>query len=227
MPQPGKRYSGLRDLVDRTKDYTLDEAIELVKKTAKVKFDGSVEIHCRLGIDPKKAEQIVRFSLLLPRATGKKKRIAVFTTPAHEKEAKEAGAEVVGGDEMVKEIQKTGKCDFDVAVATPDFMKNLAPVARILGQKGLMPNPRNETISTDLAKTIKELMGGKQTYRSDDTGNVHGLIGKVPMSASDLKENIEAFLSAVKKAKPTDMKGTYLRSITVNASMGPGIRVKV
>ena len=164
-PRRGKRYAAAKSLIQQGKDYSLDEALDLLKKTAGVKFDASVEVHMRLGIDPKKAEQIVRTSIVLPNSTGKKRKIAVFTTPAHEAEAKQAGANIVGGEELVKEIQKTGKTDFDVAIATPDFMRNLATVARTLGQRGLMPNPKNETVTANLAKTIQELASGKLTVR--------------------------------------------------------------
>lgn len=225
-PKRGKRYAAARALVDRHRDYALDEAFQLVKATAKEKFDATVEVHCRLGVDPKRAEQTVRFSLLLPHSTGKKRRIAVFTTPTREQEANDAGADIVGGDELVKEIQKTGKTNFDIAIATPDFMKNLASVARILGQRGLMPSPKNETITTNVAKTIQELAGGKQSFRSDESGNLHAVIGKVSMPDVQLKENFVSFVAAVKRAKPADAKGTYLRSVTVTSTMGPGIRVK-
>lgn len=225
-PSRGKRYAQARSMIERGKEYTLAEALALVQETSKVTFDASVEIHCRLGIDPKKAEQTVRTSIVLPHSTGKKRRIAVFTTPDKEAEAREAGADLVGGEELVKEIIKTGKTDFAVAVATPDFMKQLAPAARTLGQKGLMPNPKNETVTTNLAKTIRELQGGKLTVRSDESGNAHGLVGKVSMPTHDLTENVQAFLSAIKKAKPADTKGTYLRSITLASTMGPGIRIR-
>ncbi len=225
-PKRGKRYAAARALVDRTKDYSLAEALHIAKQTSNVQFDASVEIHCNLGIDPKRAEQTVRFSLQLPHSTGRTRRIAVFTTPAHEAEATQAGADIVGGDELVKTIQKTGKCSFDVAVATPDFMKNLAAIARILGQKGLMPSPKNETVTTNIAKTVRELAGGKQTFRSDDSANIHALVGKTSMADERLSENITAFLAAVKRAKPADAKGTYLRSITLATAMGPGIRVR-
>lgn len=226
-PKRGKRYTAARALVEQGKDYTLDEALDLLQKTAGVKFDASVEVHMRLGIDPKKAEQIVRTSIVLPHSTGKKRKIAVFTTPAHEAEARAAGATIVGGEELVKEIQKTGKTDFAIAVATPDFMKNLATIARTLGQRGLMPNPKNETVTANLTKTIQELASGKLTVRSDDSGNVHGLVGKVSMAKDSLKANIETFIVAVKKAKPADAKGTYLRTVTLTTAMGPGIRVRV
>lgn len=225
-PKRGKRYAQARALIDRSREYAIGEALQLVKATSKTKFDATIEVHCRLGIDPKRAEQTVRFSLLLPHSIGKKRKIVVFTTPAHEKEAKEAGADLVGGDELVKEIQKTGKTDFAIAVATPDFMKNLASVARILGQRGLMPSPKNETITTNVAKTIQELAGGKQNFRSDESGNLHAVIGKVSMVDEQLTANFASFVTAVKRAKPADAKGTYLRSVTVTSTMGPGIRVK-
>lgn len=226
-PARGKRYDAARQKVDRDREYGLDEAIQLVKDTAGVKFDASVEVHGHLGIDPKKAEQIVRTSIVLPHSTGKKRRIAVFTTPGREQEAKDAGADVVGGEELVKQIQQTSKCDFDVAVATPDFMRNMATIARTLGQKGLMPNPKNETVTTNLAKTIGELKTGKLAVRSDESGNVHGLVGKVSMPNDALKANIEAFVAAIKRAKPAESKGTYLKSVTLASAMGPGIRVRV
>ncbi len=225
-PARGKRYAQARSKIERGKEYALPEAVRLVKETATVKFDASVEIHCRLGVDTKKAEQLVRTSVVLPHSTGKKRRIAVFTTPEKEQEAKDAGADIVGGNDFVKEIIKTGKADFDVAIATPDFMKSLTPAARTLGQKGLMPNPKNETVTTNLKKTIRELQGGKLTVRSDESGNVHGLVGKVSLSDKDLSDNIQAFLTAIKKAKPADVKGTYLRTITVTSAMGPGIRIR-
>lgn len=226
-PARGKRYAAARAKIDRTASYDLDTALALVKDTSGTKFDASVELHCHLGIDPKRAEQTVRFSLLLPHSSGKKRTIAVFTTPAHESEAKKAGVSIVGGDELVKEIQKTGKCNFDIAVATPDFMKSLASIARILGQKGLMPSPKNETITTNITKTIQELVGGKQSFRSDEGGNIHALVGKVSMDVATLKENIEVFLAALKRAKPSEMKGTYMRTVTLASAMGPGIRVRV
>jgi large subunit ribosomal protein L1 len=226
MPK-GKRYTAARALVDAAREYSLDEAIPLVKKTSTVKFDASVEIHIRLGIDTKKAEQLVRSSVVLPHATGKKRRIAVFVNPDKEKEAQTAGADLVGGAELVKKIQQNGKIDFDIAVTTPDFMKTMAPIARILGPKGLMPNPKSETITTNIARTLEELKKGKQTFRTDAHGNIHGSVGKVSMADENLRANIDAFLDAVKKARPQEMKGTFLRSLTLTSSMGPGIRVKI
>lgn len=223
----GKRYVKARALVDRTRDYSIEEAIQLIKQTSTVKFDATVEIHIRLGIDTKKAEQIVRSSVVLPNATGKKRRVAVFVAPEKEDEAKAAGADLVGGTELVKQIQQTSKIDFDIAVTTPDFMKTLAPIARILGPKGLMPSPKSETITTNLTKTLGELQKGKLTFRSDGQGIVHAAIGKASMTDEQIKANCESFLDAVKKARPQDLKGTYLQSVTLASSMGPGIQVKV
>lgn len=223
----GKRFRAVLEKVDRTKEYSLDEAISLVKETSQLKFDATIELHLHLGIDPKKGEQIVRSSVTLPHAAGKKRRIAAFVAADKEAETKAAGADLVGGVELVKQIQTTGKIDFDVALTTPDFMKNLAVVAKILGPKGLMPNPKNETITTNLAKTIGELAGGKQTFRSDDGGNVHGVVGKASFTPDQIKENFNTFLDAVKRAKPKDLKGTYIQSITLASTMGPGVRIKL
>ncbi|MBM3708689.1 MAG: 50S ribosomal protein L1 [Actinobacteria bacterium] len=223
----GKRLKKARALVDPTREYSVDEAVTLVKQTSTVKFDAAVEMHLRLGTDTKKAEHIVRASVVLPFSTGKKRRIAVFCSPEREQEAKTAGADLIGGAELVKKIQQTGKVDFDVAITTPDFMKAMATVARILGPKGLMPNPKSETITTNLSKAITELQKGKLTFRSDAQGIVHAAVGRVSMGDEELKANIGSFLDAVKKAKPQELKGTYLKSVTLASSMGPGIRVKI
>lgn len=222
----GKKYREAAQKIETGREYGIDEALALLKGLPQPKFDGTVELHMRLGIDPKKAEQIVRSTVVLPHASGKARRIAAFVSPDKEAEAKAAGASLVGGAELVKEIQTTNKIAFDVAVTTPDFMKTLAPLARVLGPKGLMPNPKSETITTNLAKTIKELSAGKQTFRSDAGGNVHGVIGKVSQDSGQLKENFEVFVAAVKRAKPDDVKGTYLKTVTLASTMGPGIRVK-
>lgn len=223
----GKRFRTAAERIDRTKEYALEEAVSLVKETSRLKFDATIEVHLHLGIDPKKGEHIVRSSVTLPHAAGKKRRIAAFVNPDKEADAKAAGAELVGGVELVKQIQSTGKINFDVAVTTPDFMKNLASVAKILGPKGLMPNPKSETITTNITKTLKELAGGKQTFRSDDGGNVHGVVGKASFTPEQIKENFTAFLDAVKRAKPSDLKGTYIQTVTLASTMGPGIRIKL
>jgi large subunit ribosomal protein L1 len=211
--------------VERNKKYPLAEAIKLLKETSKVKFDSSVEIHVRLGIDPKKSDQSIRGMVVLPHGSGKKLKIAAFVTPAKEKEAKEAGAEVIGNKELIEKIKTSGKCDFDIAVAEPTLMKDLAVIARILGQKGLMPNPKSGTVTLEIKKTIEELKKGKVSFKNDDTGNVHIMVGKVSFEDNKLKENIEVFLEALKKLRPESTKGVFIQSVVLSTTMGPGIRI--
>jgi large subunit ribosomal protein L1 len=225
MKKHSKRFQEATKLVDRSKTYPVSEAVELVKKTSQVKFDAGVEIHVRLGIDPKKAEQIVRSAVTLPYGTGKKKKIAVFCDGKDQAIAQKAGADMVGGDELIGEIKKTGKCDFDLALATPALMKKMGQIAKILGPKGLMPNPRNETVTTDIAKSMAALAGGKVTFRNDDSGNIHQLIGRVSFDSAKLVDNFQTFLEAIKKAKPQGVKGVYLKSVTMTSTMGPGVRL--
>lgn len=227
MSKKSKRYQEVKAKVNRDQTYSLDEAIKLLKETSNIKFDASVEVHLKLGIDPKKGDQIVRSSVTLPHGTGKTKKIAAFVTPEKEKEAKEAGADVVGGKELIEQIKKDGKINFEVAVAEPAIMKELAIIAKTLGQKGLMPNPKTGTVTPDVKKAINELKKGKANFKNDDTGNVHMMIGKVSFSDDQLKENFHTFIEAVKKAKPESLKGTYIKSITLASSMGPGIKVAV
>lgn len=222
-----KRFQKILQLVDASKAYPPAEAIGLAQKTATTKFDGSIEIHLRLGIDPKKGEQQVRGAVTLPAGTGKTKKIAAFVSEAKEQEARDAGADVVGGVELIEKIKQSGSPDFEIAVATPDMMAKLAGIAKILGPKGLMPSPKNETIATDLKKTIGELKRGKINFKNDDTGNVHQIIGKASFSPGQLLENFTVILDAVRRAKPASAKGTYLKSVTVNATMGPAIRVDI
>lgn len=205
---------------------TLDEAIAAVKESP-VKFDAGVEVHMHLGIDPKKSEQMVRGTVTLPHGTGKTKRVAAFVGPEVAAEAKEAGADLIGDDAVIAEIQKSGKCDFDIAVATPDMMKKLGPIAKTLGQQGLMPTPKTETVGTNVKQMVSELKKGKVAYRSDDGGNVHMLVGRVSFDANQLSENIRTVLESVRKAKPAEAKGIYMQTITLSSSMGPGIRVTV
>jgi len=210
---------------DRTKAYAVTEAIELAKKFSKTKFDSSIEVHCRLGIDTKKGDQQVRAAVSLPHGTGKTVKVCAFVSPENEKAAREAGADLVGGDDLIAEIKKTEKTDFQVAVAEPGMMKNLAQIAKILGTRGLMPSPKNETVSPNPAKTVAELKKGKVSFRNDDTGNVHVSIGKTSFDSAKLADNFNAFLDAVKKAKPGSSKGVYLKSVYVASTMGPGIKV--
>lgn len=213
--------------VDRTKVYGIDEALALVKDTSGVKFDASVEVHARLGVDMSKSDQQIRATVALPHGSGKTKKVAAFVGAAHEKAAKEAGADFICGDEEIKKIKDTGKIEFDIAVATPDMMPKLAPVAKVLGPKGLMPNPKTETVGTDVKKMISELKKGKVTFKTDDTANVHVSIGKVSFDTAALKENFTAFMDALKKAKPSSTKGTYIKGLYLTSSMGPSIRVAV
>ncbi|MFZ6036235.1 MAG: 50S ribosomal protein L1 [Patescibacteria group bacterium] len=221
-----KKYQAAAALIEAGKSYSVAEAIELVQKTSTVKFDAGVEVHIRLGVDPKKADQVVRGSMVLPHGTGKTKRIAVFCEEKDQKAATAAGAVVVGGEDLIKQIKTTGKIDFDIAIATPGIMKQMGQIAKILGPKGLMPNPRSETVTPKVAEAVKALAGGKVTFRNDDSGNIHQLVGRVSFGTEKLAANIEAFLEAIRRAKPTAVKGSYIKSISISASMGPGIHVR-
>lgn len=212
---------------DRSKAYQIKEAIELTKKLSKTKFDASVEVHFKLGIDPKKGDQQVRSAVNLPHGTGKTVKVAAFVSPEKEKEVKEAGADYVGGEELIAEIKKTEKTDFQVAVAEPAMMKNLAQIAKILGTRGLMPSPKNDTITPNPAKAVAELKKGKVSFKNDDTSNVHAVIGKISFDEKKLLENYEAFLEAIKKNKPSSSKGLYIKSAFISSSMGPGIKVEI
>ncbi len=227
MAKRSKRYTELKKLIDTKKVYPVNEAIELVKKTSTTKFDGTVEVHLNLGIDVKKSDQMIRATIVMPHSAGKTKRIAAFVNADKEKEAKEAGADIVGADDLIAEIAKTGKVDFDIAVATPDMMIKLAKVAKILGPKGIMPNPKTETVSPNVKKMVEELKRGKVTVKNDATGNIHQALGKVSSDAKALSENLGAIVTAIRKAKPASAKGTYIRSATLTSSMGPAVKVEV
>ncbi len=210
---------------DANKAYSIAEAVELTKKLSKTKFDASVEVHFRLGIDTKKGEQQVRLAVSLPNGTGKTVKVAAFVTPEKEKETREAGADYVGGDDLINEIKKTEKTDFQVAVAEPAIMKNLAAIAKILGTRGLMPSPKNETVTPNPAKAVAELKKGKVSLKNDDTGNVHVAIGKISFENNKLVENFETLLEAIKKAKPATSKGIYIKSVYLSSTMGPGLKI--
>lgn len=222
-----KRYKELAKKIDTKKLYLIDEAVALLKETAKTKFDGSVELHVRLGIDASKGEQQVRGTVPLPHGSGKSVKIAVFAEGDKAAEAKKAGADLVGGTELIEEIKTTGKINFELAVATPDMMKHMAKVAKVLGPKGLMPSPKNETVSADVAKTVTELKKGKVAFKNDTTGNIHMVVGKVSFSPDQIKANVLAAVDAIRKNKPASSKGTYLQHISLNATMGPGIAVSM
>lgn len=227
MKKVSKRKKNLASLIDRTKKYSLSDAVALVKKTSNVKFDAGIELHIRLGIDPKQADQIVRGTVQLPHGTGKTKRVLVFAEGADAEKASKAGAYKVGGQELVKEIAQTSKIDADVIVAHPSMMKVLGPIAKILGPKGLMPNPKNDTVASDVAKAVKDLAGGKIPFRNDSTGNIHLLLGRASFSDADLLKNLEAVIDAIRRAKPSSSKGTYLQASYLASSMGPSIPISL
>jgi len=226
MPR-SKRYLELTKKIDPTQSYPIAEAVKLAKETANTKFDSTVEVHLRLGIDPKRGEQQIRGTVVLPHGIGKSKKIAVFAEGDKLKEAKDSGADIVGGQELIDEIKSTGKCDFEVAVTTPDMMKNLAVIAKILGPRGLMPSPKNETITTNIKKTVSELKKGKIAFKNDDTSNVHQVIGKISFEDAKLVENFQALIDALNKLKPESSKGTFFKNVTLTTTMGPGIKVAV
>ncbi len=224
MPR-SKKYQELVKQIDKNKKYPVDEAISLAKETSKVKFDATLELHVRLGIDTKKGEQAVRGSAILPHGSGKTKKVAVFSQD--EKTAEAAGADLVGNETLIKEIKSSGKIGFDIAIATPDMMKNLSGIAKILGPRGLMPSPKAGTVvaDKDMAKTVEEIKKGKVTFKNDDSGNLHQAIGKISWEDSKLKENFEKFIEAVEKSKPAGLKGEFVKGIHLTSSMGPAIKV--
>jgi large subunit ribosomal protein L1 len=212
---------------DKMLSYPIEKAIEMTREMSKTKFDASVEVHFRLGIDPKKGEQQIRTAVSLPHGTGKSVKVAAFVTPEKEAECKKAGADFVGSEELIAEIKKTEKTDFQVAVAEPAMMRHIAKIAKILGTRGLMPSPKSETVTPDPAKAITELKKGKISFKNDDTGNVHITIGKVSFDEKKILENYETILGLIKKIKPAKVKGIYIRNITLTSSMGPGIKVDI
>lgn len=220
-----KRMKVAEAKVDSKKVYSIDEAIKLVKETSGVKFDASVEVHANLGIDPKKGEQQIRATVVLPHGTGKTKKVAVFASPEKEKEARDSGADVIYTEEDINKIKTTGKIDFEVAVTTPDMMPKLAAIAKVLGPKGLMPNPKTETVGPNIKKMVDELKKGKLTFKNDDTANVHVAIGKVSFGENQLKENFVALVEALNKAKPNTSKGLYIKNLVICSTMGPSIKI--
>lgn len=223
MPKFGKKYQEAAKLIE-DKLYDAEEAIELAKKTATAKFDETVELAVKLGVDPKHADQQVRGAVVLPHGTGKTKRVLVFAKGEKVKEAEAAGADFVGSDELVTKIQG-GWADFDVAVATPDMMGTVGRLGKILGPRGLMPNPKVGTVTLDLTRAINEIKAGKIEYRTDKAGNIHAPIGKVSFDAGKLLENFHTLIDTLNKVKPAAAKGQYMRAITVSTTMGPGVKV--
>ena len=221
----GKRYSEAAKLVDRAALYDVADAVALVKKTANAKFDETVELHVRTGCDGRHADQQIRGAVVLPAGIGKKVRVLVFAKGAKLDEAQEAGADFVGGQELLPKIQNEGWLDFDVVVATPDMMSVVGRLGRILGPKGLMPNPKAGTVTMDVAKAVKDIKAGKIEYRLDKSNIIHCPIGKASFTKEQLMENYDALMAAIVKAKPAAVKGQYLKSISIATSMGPGVKV--
>jgi large subunit ribosomal protein L1 len=222
--KPGKRYSEALKLVDREQQYTPVEAIRLLKQLPEAKFDETVEVSLRLGVDPRKADQMVRGTVTLPHGTGKSVRVAAFATGDKAREAQEAGADIVGGEDLVNEVLK-GNIDFDAAVATPDVMSLVGRAGRVLGPRGLMPNPKAGTVTPDIGKAVRDIKGGKLEYRVDRQGNLHLVIGKRSFDKRSLLENYLTVVDEILRAKPSAAKGRYLKSVTISTTMGPGIRI--
>ncbi len=219
-----KRMKGLTAVVDRSKFYDLEEAIELVKKSASAKFDESVDVAVNLSVDARKSDQNVRGSTVLPRGTGKAVKVAVFADGPQADEAQRAGADVVGLDDLAEQVKK-GEYDFDIVIATPDTMKVVGKLGQILGPRGLMPNPKVGTVTKDVAKAVEDAKAGQVQFRIDKAGIIHCAIGKVSFDAGALRENFEALLSALQKSKPAAAKGQFFKRVTLSTTMGPGIRV--
>lgn len=224
MAKQGKKYKAAAEKVDRLKVYELKEALGLAKDGAATKFDSSVDVAVKLGVDPRKADQNIRGSVVLPKGTGKKFRVLVFAKGEKENEAKEAGAEFVGNDDLVKKIQE-GWTDFDRVVATPDMMGTVGKLGKILGPRGLMPNPKTGTVTFDVKEAIAQIQAGKVDFRVDKAGIIHASVGKASFSVDDLAENFKELIGTLVKMKPSTAKGTYVKGISLSTTMGPGIRV--
>jgi len=224
MPKHGKKYAEAAKLIDKTKSYPILEAAELVKKVSYAKFDASVETSFRLNVDPRHADEQIRGAMVLPHGTGRTQRVLVITQGPKEQEAKDAGADMVGGAEMLEKI-KGGWFDFDVIVATPDMMGKLGKLGKVLGPKGLMPNPKAGTVTMDVVKAVNEVKAGKIEYRLDKSNIIHCPVGKVSFGAEKIEENIKALMEAIIKAKPAAAKGQYIKNCSIATTMGPGIKV--
>jgi large subunit ribosomal protein L1 len=228
MPKAGKKYAAVAKLVDREKRYSLAEGFELVPQLKiSSKFDETVDLAVRLGVDPKHADQMVRGAVNLPHGTGKTVRVIVFAKGDKAKEAQEAGADVVGSEDLVTKIQTESWLDFDAAVATPDMMGLVGKIARVLGPRGLMPNPKVGTVTTDVSRAVRELKGGRVEFRVEKAGIVHAPIGKLSFGSKKLEENARALIELLNKLKPSTAKGQYIRSIAVSTTMGPGLKIDV
>ena len=225
MAKKGKKYQEAAALIEKGKAYPIDEAVALVKKTSNVKFDASVDVAFKLGLDTRHADQQLRGAIVLPHGTGKTKKVLVVTQGAKVEEAKAAGADVVGGKDILEDIKK-GWLDFEVMIATPDMMAELGKLGRILGPKGLMPNPKTGTVTMDVAKAVQETKAGKVTYRTDKDGNVHLPIGRVSFTDEQLIENFKTINELLVKSKPSSAKGTYMKNVVISTTMGPSVKVQ-
>jgi large subunit ribosomal protein L1 len=221
-----KKKKAVREKIDLTKEYSLEDAVSLVKESSYARFDESIDLAVNLGIDPRKSDQLVRGTVILPHGLGKKIRVLVFAKGEKEKEAIEAGADYVGSEDLVEKISK-GWLDFDKAVATPDIMGLVGKLGKILGPRGLMPNPKLGTVTFDIAKAVKEIKAGKVEYKAEKAGLVHVSIGKVSFASNKLRENVKAIIDSLVKAKPATSKGKYLKKLSISSTMGPGIAVDI
>ena len=226
MKKRSKKYEEAFSKIEKGKVYSKEEAVKLVKETSISKFDGSVEVAMRLNLDTKKADQQLRGAIVLPRGTGKNIRVLVIAKGENAEKAKNAGADYVGDVDMIEKIEKENWFDFDTMIATPDMMPLLGKIGRVLGPRGLMPNPKTGTVTMDVEKAVNEVKAGRVEYRTDSFGNIHGIIGKVSFSEEDLLANLDAFVAAILKVKPATVKGEYVKNISISSTMGPGIKVE-
>jgi large subunit ribosomal protein L1 len=224
MAKLSKRSKMIKEKIEHGKSYAITEAIDLTKEVSSVKFNEGVDVAINLGVDPRKSDQVVRGAVVLPHGTGKDVRVAVFTQGANAEAAKEAGADIVGMDELAADVKK-GILDFDVVIASPDAMRVVGQLGQILGPRGLMPNPKTGTVTPDVATAVKNAKSGQVTYRTDKSGIIHSTIGKIAFDTKALEENLQVLMEALKKAKPSSAKGTYFKKITVSSTMGPGLIV--
>ena len=223
----GKKYTEASSKLEKGKVYTKEEAVKLVKETSTSKFDATVEVAVRLNLDTKKADQQLRGAIVLPHGTGKSKRVLVVAKGENATKAKEAGADYVGDTDILEKIEKENWFEFDVMIATPDMMPALGKIGKVLGPKGLMPNPKTGTVTTDVVKAINDVKAGRVEYRTDSFGNVHSIIGKVSFTEKQLSENLDAFMATIIKAKPSTVKGDYIKNIAIASTQGPGIKILI
>lgn len=226
MAKLSKRYKAASQLIEKGKQWTLEDAVEILKKLPKVKFDETVEVSLKLGVDPKQSDQMVRSTIVLPHGTGRKTRVVVFCKGEEAKNALTAGADYVGAEDLIEKIAG-GWVDFDVAIAEPNMMRDLSKLGKVLGPRGLMPNPKSGTVTTDIARAVEEVKKGKIEFKSDKSGDIHSVVGKLSFSKEALIENIASLLSAVLRCRPAASKGQYLRSVNISSTMSPGIRLDV